>query len=90
MLYALIKDGIVNNIIVADAQFIEAIENEWEHIEELDTEEKQIVGVNWTWDEELGFGEPSSIIPDVPELPVPDERIPITASPSEMAKRNQV
>lgn len=88
MLYALIKDGIVKNVIVAEAQFIEAIKNDWEHIEALNTAEKQIVGVSWTWNKEQGFGTPISNDPDVPKLPVSDEKIPITSSPSEMAKRN--
>ena len=45
--YALIKSGKVENIIVADAAFIESISGEWDHIEHVT--EGIPVGVGWGW-----------------------------------------
>jgi hypothetical protein len=49
MNYALIRNGIVENVIVADAAFIEVISNDWDDIVDItDTE----YGVGWTYDGE--------------------------------------
>lgn len=50
--YALIKDGKVENVIVADAGFISLIADQWDHIEPLDTTQEQGlgVGIGWGWD----------------------------------------
>lgn len=51
MRYALIKNGMVENIIIAEPDFIAAIADDWEHIEPLDTPEEQAlnVGIGWTY-----------------------------------------
>lgn len=49
--YALIKNGKVDNVIIADADFIAQITDQYDHIELLDTPEEQTVsGPGWTWD----------------------------------------
>jgi hypothetical protein len=49
MNYALIRNGIVENVIVADAAFIEVISNNWDDIVDItDTG----YGVGWTYDGE--------------------------------------
>ena len=49
MIYALIKDGIVKNVIVAEAAFIDVISNDWDYIVDItDTE----YGVGWTYNGE--------------------------------------
>ncbi len=52
MNYALIKSGTVQNVIVADEDFIEKIISEWDHIERIDTPIEQAlgVGIGWAWD----------------------------------------
>ena len=52
MKYALIKSGIVQNVIVADEAFIATITPEWGHIERIDTPVEQAlgVGIGWGWD----------------------------------------
>lgn len=64
MQYALIKDGIVRRVIVAEPDFLPHIADEWDHIEALDTEGEQAlnVGIGWGWDGG-GFVEP----PPAPE-----------------------
>lgn len=49
--YALIQDGLVVDVIVADAEFIAKIAAEWSHIELLDTVQEQGlgVGIGWGW-----------------------------------------
>ena len=62
MKYALIKSINVENIIVAQSDFIETIRSEWDHIIQLD--EDSPVGVGWTYDGS------KFIKPEVPEVPV--------------------
>ena len=52
MQYALIKDGIVQRVIVAEPDFLPHIADEWDHIEALDAESEQAlnVGIGWGWD----------------------------------------
>lgn len=52
MEYALIKSGTVQNVIVADEDFIATIAPEWEHIERIDTPAERALGVGmgWGWD----------------------------------------
>lgn len=52
MEYALIKNGQVENVIVADETFIATIATEWDHIERIDTPAKRAlgVGIGWAWD----------------------------------------
>ncbi len=45
--FALIKNGIVENIIVADNDFINSIKSNYEHIEE--TTEEKIIHLEDTW-----------------------------------------
>ena len=67
MKYALIKNNTVVNVIIADSGFIQTIQQEYDHIEALDTELEQSlgVGVGWGWD--------GSFTPPVaPETPSPE------------------
>lgn len=65
MQYALIKTdntdpaglGRVHNVIVADAEFIEHITPDWDHIEALDTLHEQGLGVGIGWGYDLAAGE---------------------------------
>ena len=70
MEYALIKDGIVRRVIVAEPDFLPHIADEWDHIEALDTEGEQAlnVGIGWGWDGSA-FVEPPA--QPQPELPPP-------------------
>lgn len=53
--YALIKNGTVQNVIVADADFISTIASEYDHIELLDTsEEQKVAGPGWIYVSETG------------------------------------
>ena len=50
--FALIKNGTVQNVIVAEEAFIASITSKWEHIECIDTPAERAlgVGVGWGWD----------------------------------------
>lgn len=52
MQYALIKNNIVENVIVAEPDFIETILDQYQHIEPLDTLHEQGlgVGIGWTFE----------------------------------------
>lgn len=65
--YALIRDGTVHNVIVADALFIAQIAAEWDHIERIDTPEELAlgVGIGWAWSAPSGFTAPPA--PPAPE-----------------------
>lgn len=62
MNYALIKNGIVQNVIVASPEFVATL-NEYDHIEALDTQEEQrVAGPGWFYDEATGvFSEPPQL-----------------------------
>lgn len=62
MKYALIKNGIVQNVIVASPEFVATL-NEYDHIEALDTQEEQrVAGPGWFYDEPTGvFSEPTQV-----------------------------
>lgn len=48
--YALIKNGIVDNVIVADADFIAAISHQYDRCELLDTpDEQKVAGLGWRY-----------------------------------------
>lgn len=51
MNYALVKNGKVENIIIADADFVAAIAADWDHIEPIDTpgEQEMPIGMGWTY-----------------------------------------
>ena len=68
MEYALIKNNVVENVIVADESFVQLIAAEWDHIERIDTPAEQAlgVGIGWTWNITEGF-----IAPVVPEVEPP-------------------
>lgn len=59
MNYALIKNGVVENIIVADEAFVSTLTG-YDHIEALDTpEEQEVAGPGWLYDAGTGvFSEP--------------------------------
>ncbi len=46
MNYALIRDGIVQNVIVADASFVALIRSEWDKVEPVTGS----AGIGWGWD----------------------------------------
>lgn len=50
MNYALIKNNKVENIIVADEEFVALIADQWDHIELINQDGGQIPGIDWTWD----------------------------------------
>ena len=70
MEYALIKAGKVENVSVADAEFVEAIRAEWDHIEPLDNTAEQGagMGIGWMWDGTFFVAPP---MPEPPEPPTP-------------------
>jgi len=49
MKYALIKSGVVENIILADAEFISIIASSWDHCVRLD-EIDPCPGMGWTYE----------------------------------------
>lgn len=67
--YALIKDGTVQNIIVADADFIVLITPGWDHIEPA----RDGAGPGWGWDGT------DFIAPPQPELPAPVRHVSVGA-----------
>jgi hypothetical protein len=46
MEYALIKSGRIEQIIVADAEFLPAIQDQWDHIAHADG----VCAIGWGWD----------------------------------------
>ena len=67
MEYALIKAGKVENVIVADEDFISLISSEWDHIERIDTPEEQALGVGIGW----GWDGTAFVAPEAPPTPEP-------------------
>ena len=65
MKYALIKNDIVQNVIVASPEFISTLTG-YDHIEALDTvEEQKVAGPGWFYDEAIGvFSEPPQLQED--------------------------
>lgn len=61
---ALIRSGLVENVIVADASFIDVIRSEWDHIVDITYTE---YGVGWLYDGE------EFTLPVVEEPPVAEE-----------------
>ena len=61
MKYALIKNGIVENVIVGSPEFVASLLG-YDHIEALDTpEEQRVAGPGWAYDVATGtFSEPSA------------------------------
>jgi hypothetical protein len=51
MEYALVKNALVENVIVADEAFVAQIAADWDHIERIDTPAEQAlgVGIGWGW-----------------------------------------
>ena len=85
--YALIKNTVVENVIVADQAFIDSIASEWDHIEPLDTLHEQGLGVGIGWTYVNGEFFPPA--PPTPPAPVEtwvitrnalQNRFPITAN----------
>ena len=64
--FALIKNGTIQNVIVADEAFITSITSKWEHIECIDTPAELAlgVGIGWGWDG-------SSFVAPMPTTPEP-------------------
>lgn len=65
-IFALIKNGTVQNVIVADEAFITSITSKWDHIECIDTPAELAlgVGIGWGWDG-------SSFVAPLPPTPEP-------------------
>ena len=72
MEYALIKNGQVENVIVADETFVQMIASEWDHIERIDTPAERAlgVGIGWAWDGSNFVAPPTPPAPE-PEPPKP-------------------
>lgn len=79
MEYALINNGTIENVIMADAEFIESISSNHDHIEPLDTAQEQGlgVGIGWGWDGEQ-FVAPAAPPPPPPPPPATPEPRKIT------------
>ncbi|EPD36067.1 hypothetical protein HMPREF9701_03118, partial [Delftia acidovorans CCUG 274B] len=70
--YALIKSGCVEQVIVADADFVETIRAHWDHIELA----PETVGVGWAWDGQAFAAPPA---PDPGPQPTPARHISVGA-----------
>lgn len=68
MEYALIKNSLVENVIVADEVFVEQITAEWDHIERIDTPQEVALGVGIGW----GFNGTNFIAPPASPAPEPE------------------
>ena len=70
-IFALIKNGTVQNVIVADEAFITSITSKWDHIECIDTPAERAlgVGIGWGWDGS-GFVAPTPTTPEPQPVPV--------------------
>lgn len=62
MVYALIKNGIVENTIVADANFINLIQSNWDYCIRIDNL-SEIPGIGWTYDG-VNFSDPNYYLPE--------------------------
>ena len=60
MKYALVKDNKVENVIVAEADYISTIEQEFQHVEVIDTliEQNLNIAPGWGWTQQDGFIRP--------------------------------
>ena len=69
--FALIKNGTVQNVIVADEAFITSITSKWDHIECIDTPAELAlgVGIGWGWDGS-SFVAPTPTTPEPQPVPV--------------------
>ena len=69
--FALIKNGTVQNVIVADEAFITSITSKWDHIECIDTSAELAlgVGIGWGWDGS-SFVAPTPTTPEPQPVPV--------------------
>ena len=69
--FALIKNGTVQNVIVADEAFITSITSKWDHIECIDTPAERAlgVGIGWGWDGS-SFVAPTPTTPEPQPVPV--------------------
>mgnify|MGYP000125491150 CR=1 FL=1 len=61
MQYALINNNKVENIIVADQEFIDDISNQYQHIESLDQPGELNIGIGWSWSQNGGFSAPANV-----------------------------
>lgn len=70
--FALIKSGRVEQVIVADADFVETIRAHWDHVEPA----PETVGAGWTWDGQAFAAPPA---PDPGPQPAPVRHISVGA-----------
>ncbi|MEQ6309857.1 hypothetical protein ACF8OH_27300 [Delftia sp. WSY_9] len=70
--YALIKSGCVEQVIVADADFANAVRAQWDHVEPA----PEGVGIGWSWDGQA-FAAPA--VPDPGLQPTPVRHISVGA-----------
>lgn len=70
--FALIKSGSVEQVIVADADFVETIRAQWDHVEPA----PESVGAGWAWDGQAFAAPPA---PDPGPQPVPVRHISVGA-----------
>ena len=71
MEYALIKNNKVENVIVADSEFISLISGEWDHIERIGTPTEQTIGVGIGW----GWNGSDFVAPVVPPAELQPETL---------------
>ncbi len=60
MQYALINNNKVENIIVADQEFIDTISNQHQRVEPLDKPGEHNIGIGWSWSQNSGFSAPAN------------------------------
>ena len=70
MQYALINVNKVENIIIAEQEFIDAISNQYQRVEPLDQPGEHNIGIGWGWSQNDGFSAP---VP-TPEQPEPQPK----------------
>ncbi len=61
MQYALINNNKVENIIVADQEFIDSISNQHQRVEPLDQPGEHNIGIGWSWSQNGGFSAPANV-----------------------------
>lgn len=70
--YALIKNGKVQNVIVADDEFVAGITGQWDDIQPA----VGGAGIGWGWTAQGGFTAPPAPLPDPPQFVQPRHLAP--------------
>jgi hypothetical protein len=61
--YALVKNNIVANVVLADDGFIAGIASDWDRIEKINDDQDQLVAIGWSWSAKAGFTPPEPVVP---------------------------